>query len=505
MSRRIVSLWLPHLPIERLRRKRGRAFRPAPVRIAVPFALSEAGPHGLEVAAINGPAAKLGIKVGQRLADARAMVPGLLIEPIDREADADFLRRLAAWCLRFTPVVAIDGRDALFLDVEGVSHLYGGEARLLDELVARVRGTGLTPSAAIAATPGGAWALARFAPGRLIPSDRVALREALAPLPVSGLRLSSESVDLLARFGLRHIRDLLPIERRALAARFRDGTGLRLDQALGDAPEPLVPIEPPAPQRVVRRFAAPILEAAQIENWLELLARQLAAKLRAAGLGARHLRLVATCTDGESSGFELRFGLPTRSVEHVMRLARDRIEQVRPGFGIDALRLEALLVEPLSAEQSALMTRRGARDRLAFADLVANRLGRERVFAIAAHGSNIPERAARRVPPAEAVWAEAPGRGLRPPHLLDPPEAIEVIAAEVPDGPPEAFTWRRIRHKVTRALGPERIAPEWWRRDERPRDYFIIEGAEGRRFWLFRRGAFGDDPPPTWHMHGLFP
>lgn len=471
----------------------------------MPFALSEAGPHGLEVAAINAPAAKLGLAVGQRLADARAMVPGLFVEPIDREADADFLRRLAAWCLRFTPVVAIDGCDALFLDIDGVGHLFGGEARLLDELAARVRGTGLTPSAAIAATPGAAWAFARFAPGRCVPADRAALRAALAPLPVAGLRLSAEAVDLLARFGLRHIGDLLPIERRALAARFRDGTGLRLDQALGDAPEPLVPIEPPAPQRVVRRFAAPILEAAQIENWLELLARQLAAKLRAAGLGARHMRFGATCTDGESSGFELRFGLPTRSVEHVMRLARDKIEQVVPGFGIDALRLEALLVEPLAAEQASLAATREARDRLAYADLVANRLGRERIFGLAAHGSHIPERAVRRVPPAEAAWAEAPGRGARPPHLLDPPEAIEVIAAEVPDGPPEAFTWRRIRHEVARALGPERIAPEWWRRDERPRDYFIVEGDKGRRFWLFRRGAFGDDPPPTWHMHGLFP
>lgn len=471
----------------------------------MPFALSEAGPHGLEVAAVNAPAAKLGIVAGQRLADARAMVPGLFVEPVARDADADFLRRLAAWCLRFTPVVAIDGRDALLLDVDGASHLHGGEAKLLDELMALIRTIGLTPRAAIAGTVGGAWALARFDPGRILVSDRAKLREALAPLPVSGLRLSTASVDLLARFGLRRVADLLPIERRALAARFRDDTLLRLDQALGDAPEPLIPIEPPAPQRVIRRFAAPILEAAQIENWLELLARQLAGKLRAAGLGARHLRLVATCVDGESSGFELRFGLPTRSVEHVMRLARDKIESVRPGFGIDALRLEALRIEPLSAEQAALMTTRGGRDRLSFADLIANRLGRDRVFALAAVASHVPERAARRVAPGEAAWTEAEGRAARPPHLLDPPEMIEVALAEVPDGPPEAFTWRRVRHRVARAMGPERIAPEWWRGNERPRDYFIVEGDEGRRFWLFRRGSFGDEPPPTWHMHGLFP
>ncbi|MDO9487694.1 MAG: DNA polymerase Y family protein, partial [Sphingomonadaceae bacterium] len=157
------------------------------------------------------------------------------------------------------------------------------------------------------------------------------------------------------------------------------------------------------------------------------------------------------------------------------------------------------------AEQAALMTTRGGRDRLSFADLIANRLGRDRVFALAAVASHVPERAARRVAPGEAAWTEAEGRAARPPHLLDPPEMIEVALAEVPDGPPEAFTWRRVRHRVARAMGPERIAPEWWRGNERPRDYFIVEGDEGRRFWLFRRGSFGDEPPPTWHMHGLFP
>lgn len=501
MSRRIVSLWLPHLPIERLRRQRGRRLKPA----RVPFALSEAGPHGLEVAALNAPAAAVGLTVGQRLADARAMLPELRIEPIDRAADAAFLHRLAVWSLRFTPTVAIDGRDALFLDIEGASHLHGGEAALLNELIARVRHIGLTAQAAIAGTAGGAWALARHDAGRIVPSDHDRLCEALAPLPTAGLRLSSDSVDLLARFGLRRIGDLLPIARAALAARFRDDTVLRLAQAIGEAPEALVPIEPPAPHRVIRRFAAPILEAAQIENWLELLAKHLSAQLRAAGLGMRHVRLTATSVDGGSSGFELRFALPTRSVEHLMRLARDRIEGVAPGFGIDALRLDALFVEPLSAEQSALTTTRDARDRLAYADLVANRLGRGRVFGLAAVQSHVPERAARRVAPAEAEWAIADASGVRPPQLLDPPEPIEVAAAEVPDGAPHAFTWRRVTHRVVRAAGPERIAPEWWRAAEPPRDYFVVEGDGGRRFWLFRRGHFGADPPPTWHMHGLFP
>jgi protein ImuB len=315
---------------------------------------------------------------------------------------------------------------------------------------------------------------------------------------------------MLARFGLRRIGDLLDIPRALLVARFRkDEVALRLDQALGRDAEALTPIETPPRYRAVIRLAAPILEAQQIEHWLERLTDRLAARLRGGSVGARHLRFVATRVDGETSGFELRFAAPTRAPEHMLRLARDHIERIEPGFGIDALRLEALLAEPLAADQGSFVrSTREARDRLAFADLVANRLGPTSVYRLRPVASHIPERACRRRPPdadvdGEAVAAEAP----RPLLLLDPPEPVEGAVAEVPDGPPVSFVWRRVRHRVLRAAGPERIAPEWWRLRprERPRDYFIVECEAGRRFWLFRHGLFDEGEPPTWHMHGLLP
>ncbi|MBM3570669.1 MAG: DNA polymerase Y family protein, partial [Alphaproteobacteria bacterium] len=71
--------------------------------------------------------------------------------------------------------------------------------------------------------------------------------------------------------------------------------------------------------------------------------------------------------------------------------------------------------------------------------------------------------------------------------------------AELPDGPPRLFRWRRVLHRVRRAEGPERIAPEWWRdAAAESRDYFRIEDQHGRRFWLFRGAA------NAWFLHGLF-
>ena len=95
----------------------------------------------------------------------------------------------------------------------------------------------------------------------------------------------------------------------------------------------------------------------------------------------------------------------------------------------------------------------------------------------------------------------------RPLRLLARPEPVEAVA-EVPDGPPVRFRWRRVLHEVAHAEGPERIAMEWWR-DEAgtplTRDYFRVECREGMRVWLYREGLYRRATPnPRWYLHGLF-
>ena len=93
----------------------------------------------------------------------------------------------------------------------------------------------------------------------------------------------------------------------------------------------------------------------------------------------------------------------------------------------------------------------------------------------------------------------------RPPRLFEKPEPVEAIAA-VPDGSPLRFKWRRATHEVAAYEGPERIAPEWWRpgTDGVTRDYYRVEDAQGRRFWIFRAGLYGEGGEPGWFLHGLF-
>ena len=83
--------------------------------------------------------------------------------------------------------------------------------------------------------------------------------------------------------------------------------------------------------------------------------------------------------------------------------------------------------------------------------------------------------------------------------------------AEVPDGPPVRFRWRRVLHEVASVEGPERIAMEWWRDaqgNKLTRDYFRVEDKQGARMWVYREGLFGrevEEPDkPIWYLHGLF-
>jgi protein ImuB len=141
----------------------------------------------------------------------------------------------------------------------------------------------------------------------------------------------------------------------------------------------------------------------------------------------------------------------------------------------------------------------------ALVDRLGSRLGFASLRRLVPRESYIPERAVAAVPPLApakpgARWPTLPPRPLR---LFARPQPIEATAL-LPDHPPVMFRWHARLHRVRRAEGPERIAPEWWRPESgaRPRDYFRVEDESGRRFWLYRDGQ----PPEggRWYLHGVF-
>jgi protein ImuB len=669
-----MSLYLPDWPTDRLVRATGRdPDKPLATFVAEAAAAAGAGGRRQRIAAVNRAAARAGIRPGLPLADARALLPGLDIAAADPAGDAAALRRLARWCGRYSPWTAPDGADGVRLDITGCAHLQGGEAALASAVAARLHRFGFACRAAIADTPGAAWALARYgedggsdgaaSAASIVVAPPGGMRAALAPLPPAALRLAPADAALLDRLGLRRIGDLYALPRADLARRVGADLMRQLDRALGAAGEPLSPL-PECPARQARlAFAEPIADPSDLARAIRRLADALCrGALAAEAIGARRLALDFYRIDGHVPSIAIGTARPSRDPRHLARLLEERLETVDPGLGIEAMVLTAVQADPLAPTQRAFPEvrrqppptlqespsrlagegrgggtgktlrstsarlavipptpslprkagggdgraepqtspqislvreppgrlpagmedageektrpglrlawdadipdlgneeifpwlprlprrkgggappRNGGTDDAEIAELVDRieaRFGPWRVARLVPCESHVPERAQQAVPvaatgpapspPPIASGARWPAGLVRPVRLLAPPEPIDVTAP-VPDDPPAQFVWRRRRHIVRRADGPERVAAEWWRDGgggDDPmaagssaataaavRDYYRVEDEEGRRFWLFRAGLYGDAAVPgqrkrvRWYLHGLFP
>ena len=533
-ARRILSVWFPRLGAERLTRRAGAAG---------PFAVvAEDGPRQV-LAAVSAEAAAAGLVRGQPLREAQALCPDLRSATAQPAAEAAFLRALARWADRFSPLVARDGADGLMLDITGCAHLFGGESALGAVVVDEAAGLGLSARCGLADTPGAAWALARFAGQGTAPARsgdaiaqearatraRAAKRAAwqgrapqdsiepvtiappgqlhglLAPLPVAALRLPDGLAEDLGRLGLRRIGDLAGQPRAALGRRFGPVLMQRLDQALGAVPEPVAAVAPPPSLAVRLSLPEPIGLLDDLRAGAARLLVRLCARLEERGEGARAIRLEARGTDGGVQAVALRLARAMRDDAAMLALLVPRLERIDAGFGIDMLRLDAPETERIVPEQlrgadgpardglADLLTRLGARVGL---DAITRRHPAE---------SHIPGKTALTLAAAWSAPAAAPWP--RPPHprplMLWRPEPVTPQAGGRPCA---AFRWRGRHHETAHAIGPERIAPEWWLDDPEwrtgLRDYWQVLTTRGERLWLFQ--AHGAALSGGWFCHGRF-
>ena len=543
----MISLWLPRFATDRLRHKLARDAAGARRSSSPLVTIREEAGRAI-LAAVDERAAAGGAAPDMPLADARALLPQLQVHPADPAGDGAMLRRLADWATRYTPWTAAEtggeglnagGGAGLWLDITGCAHLFGGEAALLSDLLLRLERFGYRARAAIADTPGAAWAVSRFIDGRpsmtlekilggrgwIVPED--VSRPALDRLPVAALRLPPAMAAELERLGLYAIGDLLALPRAGLARRFGGLPLRRLEQALGSIDEPISPTPPAALFRSFQPLVEPIATAESIATVLQRLLHDLCRRLEKAQQGLRRLELALYRVDGSLQRLAIGTSQPSRDAAALQRLFAQQIEKIDPGFGIEAMALAAAKTEPLTALQMVLKSkalplpppapRRSPRDRAVgggidqspalapLIDTLANRLGFTNVRRLVPRESHIPERAVAAVAPfAEGQASSWPPLPPRPLRLFQRPHPVEAMAL-LPDHPPVMFRWQSRLHRIRRAEGPERLEPEWWRPEDesrRWRDYFRVEGEDGRRFWLFREGLPPEDG--RWYLHGLF-
>jgi protein ImuB len=548
-QRRILSLWFPRLGAERLLRQ-----NPGLGDGVLAVVRDHANMQVLS--SLSAGAGAEGLRPGQPLRDALAMCPTLLTRLANPQAELGFLANLRRWAGKYSPWVADHPPASLIIDITGCAHLFGGETALLAGVEGDCAALGLTVQAGIADTVGAAWALARYAgqpvsmarsgdaidqeapatraravkrrnwerggpaPRPAPPSNDTAriarpghTRTAISALPIAALRLPQDALTALTRLGLRRIGDLIGTPRATLSRRFGTAVVQRLDQALGVEPEPV------SPARREHRFALrltlpdPIGLEADILAGIDRLLTPLSRQLRDKGRGARRLRLQLFRSDQTMQWFEIGLARPSADPNRIRPLLAMKLAEVDAGFGIDMLRLEAHVTEPVHAHQhrghldaAAQATHQLTAD-TALDDLIGKlgaRIGLETITRRHPADSHIPEKTAKTL---AAAWSQPdydwPAPPAPRPLTLWRPEPVS--AQDCPTLP-LAFRWRGRNFATQRATGPERIAPEWWLDDADwrtgLRDYWQVTTASGERLWLYY--AHGATMSAGWFCQGSF-
>ena len=493
-QRRYLSLWFRQLVTD-------SHIRHQPAAKKTPFVFSTREKNRDIITHVSPAAAEGGIRPGMVLSDARLLLGALI--PIPGEHDpVKLLRRIALRCIRYSPVVAVDPPDGLFIDITGCTHLWGGEEPYYKEIVSRMQAGGYDVRAAIADTPGAAWAFARhlYRPPIIPAGEQV---QFLPQLPPTALRLSPPVLDRLRSLGMSRIRHILDQPRATLTPRFGKELLDRVDQALGNAEEILIPVIPPVAYQERLPCLEPVITAGGIEYALARLLEMLCLRLQTESKGMRAALFRCHRVDGRIIEASVKTNRPTTRLTHVSKLFGIKIPMIEPDLGIELFTLEATIVEEAPPDQEGLWAGPGASELAELLDRIAIRTGEDTLSRYFPAEHYWPERSYRRIPvdqdAADKAWPSEP----RPLFLFDPPEPI-IVTAPIPDYPPMNFRYRGALYKIAAASGPTRIGNEWWIDNARPRDYYNVEDEQGTRYWIFRAGHYEDAEPTRWYLHGLF-
>ncbi len=496
-GRRYASVWFRHLMTDWFALQQPELHK-------VPFVLRTPVHGRMIITAVNTRAEQQGIRTGMALADARAVFRNLEVRDNQPDVPEKLLRKLAEWCVRFTPVAAIDPPDGLLLDISGCAHLWGGEEQYLQHIIAKLTARGYDVGGAIADTPGVAWGLARFAKSPAIapPGENL---QALLPLPPEALRLEKDTIARLHKLGLHRVEQFIHMPRASLRRRFGQHLLTRLDMALGHEMEWLEPVQLPEPYEERLPCLEPVLTRPGIEIALRELLTRLCLRLLHEQKGLRMAMFAGHRVDGKKIQIDIGTHRPSHHVDHLFRLFELKLSTLAPGMGIELFTLHAPKVEDYLPAQQKMWEKGGGLSDTRLSELIdriAARTGMQNIHRYLPAEHHWPERSLK---PATSLQ-EQPATmwrtdKLRPLLLMPKPERIEVTAP-IPDYPPMLFRYKGKVHKITKADGPERIEQEWWIRSGRHRDYYCVEDESGNRYWIFRSGHY--DEEYEWYLHGVF-
>ncbi|MCR8717508.1 DNA polymerase Y family protein [Pseudomonas syringae] len=431
-----------------------------------PLALISGSAHRRVLQTVNPAARALGLRAGQSLTAAQALVPNFATVVHD-PADTEHLQQLlAAWAYGFSSSVSLKYPRVLLMEIESSLKLFGPwpvfEARLREELTAQ----GFRHRIVVAPNPIAARMLANMHDGLSIECPHE-LRRTLEQMPLERIGLSRETATALTRMGLRNVRQVLALPRDTLARRFPASVLQHLDTLLGERPVALECYTPPDffDVRIELNFDVESHQALLFP--LKRLIADLALFLAGRDSGVQRFALHLEHVEGPETVITVGLLSAERDPSMLFELARGRLEQVLVASPVRAVRLQARDLPDFVPAHRELFDER-VQQTLPWEQLrerLRARLGDESVNGLRAQADHRPECAWQ---PQSTRKPVLPARGCtRPGWLLREPQPLPV-------------------HAIRIVAGPERIESGWWDGGDVRRDYYLVETANGQRAWAYR-------------------
>lgn len=326
MHKRYVTIAFPYLVTDWMTRQR-------PMLKGIPFILYASERGRMVIKEASKAAYANGIYSGMVVADCRAIFPEIIAMEYPLGKAEQLLEALALWCIRFTPITAVDLPDGIILDCSGCTHLWEGEESYVTHILARFEYLGYHVCGAMSDTIASAWAVSRFGKSKTIvpPGQQMS---ALSNLPAAALRLEDAITEKLEKLGLTKIGQFATLPRPALRKRFGAGLLQRLDQVFGFEMELIHPIQPP--KQYVERLTClePISTVKGIEIGLKRLLDALCERLSIEGKGLRSALFRCHRIDGDEQEIRIGTNLPSRSAAHLAKLFELKTNQLQPDLWI---------------------------------------------------------------------------------------------------------------------------------------------------------------------------
>lgn len=543
LRQRIFCIHLPRLAVDRVRGALPESASRDATPADAPIVLVRTVGASRVVSSACPRAAESGVERGMTLAEAQMLAPSLLALDHEQHADRALLWRLADWAQAYTPSVEVVDPDTLLLDVTGTRRLFAiqnpestiqngtddwrADRRLATQALGDLLRRGLQARAAVADTVGAAYALAAFGSQTLTIAAEGHTAAHLAPLPPASLRIDPRHAATLDALGVRTVGDLLMLPRASLRSRFGPGFLRRIEQALGEAPEPITPWRSVADAAAQTEFETPLRDQAVLRRVIDRLLDEVMHEVRRRTRALRRLVVLLEEESGGLTRIDVALARASRSTARVLALLHIRLERLAlRSAGITGVRVVAVETVPWRGVQGDLFTPTPDEgDELLgeLLDRLRQRLGRDSVSSAVRVDDHQPEFAFRYVEAGTQGAANSePGAGnreqemggrapaiqnpkstiqdpnVRPLRLLPRPAEVRAQAADS-YGPPTSFDWRGRHYAVAHARGPERIETAWWRGVDVRRDYFVLVCINGESLWVFRERTTN-----LWFIHGIF-